>query len=83
MGVIADITDPDNIQKILDYIEAQPPPLKAAASLQTYRIEFLDGDGNAGSIESDYCVCTIPASVLSGIRSDFSAADQQAIDDFI
>ncbi len=47
------------------------------------RIELLDGDGNAGSIESDYCVCTIPASVLSGISSDFSAAHQQAIDNFI
>ena len=26
MRVIADITDPDIIQKILDHIEAQPPP---------------------------------------------------------
>lgn len=30
MRVIADITDPDVIQSILDHIEAQPPPLKSA-----------------------------------------------------
>jgi hypothetical protein len=28
MRVIADITDPDIIRKILDHIEAQPPPIK-------------------------------------------------------
>ena len=30
MRVIADITDPDVIQKILNHVEAQPPPLKTA-----------------------------------------------------
>ena len=30
MRVIADITDPDIIQKILDHIDAQPPTLKIA-----------------------------------------------------
>ena len=29
MRVIADITDPDIIQKILDHIEAQPPPFNS------------------------------------------------------
>jgi hypothetical protein len=28
MRVVADITDPDVIQRILDHITAQPPPLK-------------------------------------------------------
>lgn len=32
MRIIANITDPDIIQKILDHIEAQPPPLKTAAA---------------------------------------------------
>ncbi len=35
MRVIADITDPDIIQKILDHIEAQPPPFKSATASQS------------------------------------------------
>jgi len=35
MRVIADITDPDIIQKILDHIEAQPPPIKPATAIQS------------------------------------------------
>ena len=35
MRVIADITDPGAIQKILDHIEAQPPPLKPATAIQS------------------------------------------------
>jgi hypothetical protein len=34
MRVIADITDPDIIQKILDQLEAQPPPIKTATTSQ-------------------------------------------------
>jgi len=34
MPVIADITDPDIIQKILDQLEAQPPPVKSAGASQ-------------------------------------------------
>jgi hypothetical protein len=32
MRVIADITDPDLIQKILDHLAAQPPPIKTATA---------------------------------------------------
>ena len=32
MRVIADITDPDVIQRIIDHIEARPPPLKSATA---------------------------------------------------
>ena len=32
--VIADVTDPDLIQKILDHIEAQPPPVNIATARQ-------------------------------------------------
>jgi hypothetical protein len=35
MRVIADITDPDIIQKILHHIEPQPPPLKPATAMQS------------------------------------------------
>jgi hypothetical protein len=35
MRVIADITVPDIIQKILDYIEAQPPPSTFATAIQS------------------------------------------------
>ncbi len=33
--VIADITDPDIIQKILDHLEPQPPPTKPATAIQS------------------------------------------------
>ncbi len=35
MRVIADITNPDVVQKILDHVEAQPPPLKTAAVIHS------------------------------------------------
>jgi hypothetical protein len=35
MRVIADIIGPDTIQKILDHIEAQPPPLNPATAIQS------------------------------------------------
>ena len=35
MRVIADITDPDIIQKILDHIAAQPPPNNPATAIQS------------------------------------------------
>ncbi len=35
MRVIADIIDPDIIQKILDHIEPLPPPLNPAISIQS------------------------------------------------
>jgi hypothetical protein len=33
--VIADITDPDTTQKILDHTEPQPPPLDPATAIQS------------------------------------------------
>jgi hypothetical protein len=35
MRVVADITNSDIIQKILDHIEAQPPPLSPATAIQS------------------------------------------------
>ncbi len=35
MRVIADITDPEVVQKILDHIEAQPPPTQPATATQS------------------------------------------------
>jgi hypothetical protein len=32
MRIISDITDPDLIQKILDHLAAQPPPIKPATA---------------------------------------------------
>jgi len=34
MRVIADITDSEIIEKILDHIEAQPPPNKGSTAIQ-------------------------------------------------
>ena len=45
------------------------------------RVVYADS-GGAQSIEADYCVVTIPAPVLSGIGSDFSAAHRSEIDNF-
>lgn len=38
--------------------------------------------GATVELEGDYCVCTIPATVLRGIPADFSTAHQQEIDQF-
>jgi len=46
------------------------------------RVEYQDDAGNPASIESDTCICTIPATVLSDIDADFSADHQQAINNF-
>jgi hypothetical protein len=35
MRIIADITDPDIIHKILDHIEVQPPPNKPVTAIQS------------------------------------------------
>jgi len=45
------------------------------------RIEY-DQLGSPAAIESDLCVCTIPASVLARIPGDFSAAHKAEIDGF-
>ena len=41
-GVIADITDPDLIQKILDHIEPQPPIKSATATVHLLLINMPD-----------------------------------------
>jgi monoamine oxidase len=46
------------------------------------RVGYQDRFGAAASVDADYCVCTIPASVLRGIPGDFSAAHQSAINGF-
>jgi monoamine oxidase len=44
------------------------------------RIGYRDAaTGKRHSIEADYCVCTIPLSVLADIDADFSPGHQQAI----
>jgi hypothetical protein len=35
MRVIADITDPEVIQTILEHIQAQPPPINPAPAIQS------------------------------------------------
>ena len=36
------------------------------------RIRYAKADGSAGVAEADFCICTIPFSVLKGINADFS-----------
>lgn len=43
------------------------------------RIAYRDGAGQEGEMTGDYCICTIPLSVLSQIPADFSEEFQRAI----
>jgi len=47
------------------------------------RIIYEDRFGTPISLEADYCVCTIPATVLRGIATDFSSAHGAAINNFV
>jgi monoamine oxidase len=53
---------------------------KTAAGVQ---VVYEDRFGTAVSVEADYCVCTIPATVLRGITNDFSSAHRAAINNFV
>jgi monoamine oxidase len=46
------------------------------------RVVYQDRFGSAFNLDADYCVCTIPATVLRSIANDFSAAHQSAIANF-
>ncbi|MFS0726798.1 flavin monoamine oxidase family protein [Paenibacillus sp. 1P07SE] len=42
-------------------------------------IEYRDGDGALQEVRGDYCICTIPLSVLKDIPADFSKEMAEAI----
>ena len=46
------------------------------------QIDYLDASGSPMSENADYCVCTIPATVLRGITNNFAASHQGEIDNF-
>ena len=46
------------------------------------QINYEDRSGNPMSKNADYCVCTIPATVLRNIASNFAAPHQGEIDNF-
>jgi monoamine oxidase len=46
-------------------------------------VVYDDRFGMPLAMEADYCVCTIPATVLRGIANDFSSAHQAAISSFV
>ena len=39
----------------------------------------MDTDGNLRKIDADYCICTLPLSVLSSVKADFSPEFKKAI----
>ena len=43
-------------------------------------VEYQNSDGTKGKIDADYCICTIPLSVLSAIPMDVSPRFRQAMD---
>jgi len=47
------------------------------------QVVYQDRFGTPLSIDADYCVCTIPATVLRNIANDFSASHQAAINGFV
>jgi monoamine oxidase len=70
-------------QQVQDMIQYSQVVSAIRKTMNGVRIEFQDGAGSTGAIESDYCICTIPAPVLSTLDSDFSTTHQQAIDNFV
>ena len=46
------------------------------------QVVYQDRVGTTTMLDADYCVCTIPASVLRDIPNDFSAAHQSEISNF-
>ncbi len=46
------------------------------------RVVYEDRTGNPVSLETDYCIVTIPAPVLAGIANDFSSAHRSEIASF-
>ena len=46
------------------------------------RVLYVDRFATMQTLDADYCVCTIPATVLRNIPNDFSAAHQSAIAGF-
>jgi monoamine oxidase len=47
------------------------------------RVVYQDRFGTPTTLDADYCVCTIPASVLRNIPNDFSTNHQAAINGFV
>jgi len=45
-------------------------------------ITYIDAQSNQTNLQADYCICTIPASVLKNIANDFSNAHQTEIENF-
>lgn len=43
------------------------------------RVTYQDADGAAQALNADYCICTIPLSVLQGIPNNLSEKKKQAI----
>jgi len=67
------------VQQALIY-EARVTEIRKLAN--GVRVVYEDASGAQASIESDHCVCTIPATVLRSIPGDFSSAHSAAISAF-
>lgn len=46
------------------------------------RVVYSDRFGTPTTIDADYCLCTIPATVLRNIPNDFAASHQSAVSNF-
>jgi monoamine oxidase len=45
-------------------------------------IDYQQGGSGTQTLQADYCVCTIPATVLRSVSNNFSAAHRSAIEQF-
>jgi monoamine oxidase len=61
--------------------EAQVTEIRKIAN--GVRIIYEDRFGTALTLDTDTCICTIPATVLKNIANDFSAAHQSEINGFL
>lgn len=68
--------------QVASNIEYQAVVTEIRKTTDGSRVVYNDQFGTATTLDSDYCVVTIPATVLASIANDFSAAHQAEIAGF-
>jgi monoamine oxidase len=62
-----------------DLVHYDCPVKEIRKTSRGVRVSYTNGkSGAASSLEGDYCICTLPISVLQSLDTDFSAAKKQA-----
>ncbi len=69
-------------QQIISDIIYQAEVTQISKTGNGVQITYRNSAGLDTSLDADYCICTIPATVLKDIANDFSAAHQSEITNF-